>query len=241
MADRHGDGSRPGTRGERRFPRARDGAAERPPAAPEAEAARLLRGRDDDSARACSPAGCWRRGIAGAAIVLPAIGFALGPGVRGGGLPLAGRRPAEQLHRDHYTPVTFTLVADVGERARRSRTCASATRQHRRGPHPDPFIAISTRCAHLGCPVRWVGPPAAVRVPVSRRRLQRRLVRSGRAAGAAARPLQDERQNGQVQLGPRFSVNSELEALLPARPGRAAGWPVAVPVPEAPNGALSPP
>ena len=80
--------------------------------------------------------------------------------------------------------------------ARRRSTCAAATRTSttREGmpapPETDaPVVAISSRCMHLGCPVRWTSAAAALHLPVPRRRL--RLQRRGRrrSAGAPARPL----------------------------------------------------
>ena len=47
-------------------------------------------------------------GSPGAIVALPAIGFAAGAAVRGGGRHLAGRRPARRLHRRHLPPVVIT-------------------------------------------------------------------------------------------------------------------------------------
>ena len=90
---------------------------------------------------------------------------------------------------------------------------------------------------HLGCPVRFVEAAAALHLPVPRRRL--RLPRQGRrrSAGPPARPLlHRDAQRHSVEIGPRFSVNSELAALLAARPGRAARRHRPVPLPVAAHG-----
>ena len=157
-------------------------------------------------------------GIAGAAIMLPAIGFALGPVFEEKDFPWQDVGPPGNFVEDNYTPVTFSMVTDVGEAGK---TLAYV---RKRNPsldtdNPDEFIAISTRCAHLGCPVRWVEPGTAVRVPVSRRRLRRPGPGRGRPAGAAAGPVQDP---GAERAGPaRPALQRQLrsEALLRARPG----------------------
>ena len=95
----------------------------------------------------------------------------------------SGRRATSRA--DNYTPDhVHAQHRPRARRARRPPTSARAIRASTSGA--DEFIAISTRCAHLGCPVRWVEPCAAVRVPVPRRRLQRAWARS-RAARRCAR------------------------------------------------------
>ena len=75
-----------------------------------------------------------------------------------------------------------------------------------------PVIAISSRCMHLGCPVRWTAAAAALHLPVPRRRLRLRAARSP-AARRCARSTTSTRgcATAQVEVGPRYSVNSEFE------------------------------
>ncbi len=92
------------------------------------------------------------------------------------------------------------------------------------------FIAISSRCAHLGCPVRWVDAAERFICPCHGG-VYDLLGRP--VGGPPVRPLDRfyTRVIGEyVQVGPRFSVNSELRPLLPARPRRAAGRHRPVPV-----------
>ena len=130
--------------------------------------------------------------VAASAFVLPALGFALGPGLREA-RAAAGRPSARSTTSPSstYVPKVITIVAGIGEAGK------TTVYVRKRNPKIDTekpdeynqFIAISTRCMHLGCPVRFVEAAAALHLPVPRRRL--RLPRQGRRrpAGAPARPL----------------------------------------------------
>jgi menaquinol-cytochrome c reductase iron-sulfur subunit len=96
-------------------------------------------------------------GIASAAFGLPALGFALGPifedqeprrwqdvGSVGDFLDDDGRP------LPNYLPRVITIIGEIGE----SGKTTIYVRGEDRGPRIE-FIAISTRCAHLGCPVRY--------------------------------------------------------------------------------------
>ena len=83
------------------------------------------------------------------------------------------------------------------------------------------WVAISSRCAHLGCPVRWV--PAAERFicPCHGGVYDLQGVRVG---GPPPRPLDRfytrlNEKTGLVEVGPRYSVNSELRIFSPRDPG----------------------
>src|SRR5688500_1910682 len=157
-------------------------------------------------------------GIAGAAIMLPAIGFALGPVFEEKDFPWQDVGPPGNFVEDNYTPVTFSMVTDVGE--------AGKTLAYVRKRNPnidtdtsDEFIAISTRCAHLGCPVRWVGPAQRFVCPCHGGVYDARGQVEG---GPPVRPLDRFKTrvvNGQVQIGPRYSVNSDLKRFSARDPG----------------------
>ena len=157
-------------------------------------------------------------GIAGAAIMLPAIGFALGPVFEEEDFPWQSVGPPGNFVEDNYTPVTFSMVTDVGEAGK---TLAYV---RKRNPsldtdNPDEFIAISTRCAHLGCPVRWVGPAQRFVCPCHGGVYDARGQVEG---GPPVRPLDRFKTrvlNGQVQIGPRYSVNSDLKRFSWLVPG----------------------
>jgi Rieske Fe-S protein len=157
-------------------------------------------------------------GIAGAAIMLPAIGFALGPVFEEADFPWQDVGPPERFVEDNYTPVTFSLVSDVGE--------AGKTLAYVRKRNPsldtklkDEYVAISTRCAHLGCPVRWVTPSQRFVCPCHGGVYDAQGQVEG---GPPVRPLDRFKTrvvNGQVQIGPRYSVNSDLQRFSARDPG----------------------
>ena len=152
---------------------------------------------------------------------------------------MAGRRAAERLQPRTTTPRSRSRWSpSVGEAGKTTRLRAQAQPEPSTASYPDEFVAISTRCAHLGCPVRWVSPAQRFVCPCHGGVYDAQGEVEG---GPPVRPLdrfETRVQNGQVQLGPRYSVNSRAEAVLRARPGRAARRPVAVPVPEALHGAV---
>jgi len=161
--------------------------------------------------------------IAAAAFTLPALGFALGP--------LFSRVPFEwqtigvpsDFPKDTYSTITFTITPGVGEVGRtiayvRTRDPAIDTEKE---DQYNQFVALSSRCMHLGCPVRFT--PAAQRFicPCHGGVYDfRGLVN----AGPPVRPLDrfyTRLHDGYVQIGPRYSVNSELHrfsARDPAEP-----------------------
>jgi len=81
-----------------------------------------------------------------------------------------------------------------------------------------PYIAISTRCAHLGCPVRWVEAARKFICPCHGGVYD---LLGRREGGPPVRPLDRfyTRVVGeQVQVGQRFSVNSQLRHFSPRDP-----------------------
>lgn len=86
----------------------------------------------------------------------------------------------------------------------------------------DHVVAISSRCLHVGCSVRYVPAAGAFVCPCHGSVYD---VRGHRTGGPPPRPLDRFYtlvRDGQVLLGPRFSVNSELKRFAP----RAAGQPL---------------
>ena len=83
------------------------------------------------------------------------------------------------------------------------------------------WIAISTRCMHLGCPVRFVAAAGRFICPCHGGVYDFRGIRTG---GPPVRPLDRfytrlNPASGLVELGPRYSVNSELHRFSPRDPG----------------------
>ena len=82
-----------------------------------------------------------------------------------------------------------------------------------------PYVAISNRCMHLGCPVRYIQAAQRFICPCHGGVYDFRGFVVG---GPPVRPLDrfyTRVRNGQVQIGPRYSVNAELERFSPRDPG----------------------
>ena len=90
-----------------------------------------------------------------------------------------------------YKPVTITIAPGIGEAG----YSLAYVRRHNvaiDGPVKDQYdhvIAISSRCVHVGCPVRYVEAAAAFVLSLPRWRLQLPRDPNGRPAATAAGPL----------------------------------------------------
>jgi menaquinol-cytochrome c reductase iron-sulfur subunit len=157
--------------------------------------------------------------VAGAAFLLPALGFAAGSA-------LFDRPPAQwetvgkpdDFPNDTYIPKVITETSGVGEIGKTTVYMRAFNPQIDKPPNPpqlppgttNDFIAISTRCMHLGCPVRYVDASQRFICPCHGGVYDFTGMVSG---GPPVRPLDRfyvRVLNGQVQVGPRYSVNSEF-------------------------------
>jgi menaquinol-cytochrome c reductase iron-sulfur subunit len=163
-------------------------------------------------------------GVATAAVGLPALGFALGPifeKTEHQGWQDVG--PEADFNASSYVPKVITIDPNTGEAGKttiyvRKATPADRSPSDKPGHAPLPYVAISTRCAHLGCPVNYV--PAAERFicPCHGGVYDKQ----GKVVGGPpVRPLDrfyTRVQNGRVQVGQRFSVDSHLRRFSPRDP-----------------------
>ncbi len=152
-------------------------------------------------------------GLATAAFGLPALGFALGPNFS----ETEPNRwqdvgPESDFNKVSYTQKIIDLVANIGD----SGKTTIYVRQYSKAIDGDknsdlPYVAISNRCMHLGCPVRYIqaaqrficpchggvyGPLGQV------------------AGGPPVRPLDRfyTRVNaGRIEVGPRYSLDSHFK------------------------------
>ena len=158
-------------------------------------------------------------GIASAAFGLPALGFALGP-VFEDASPERFRDvgPERDFNPDSYVPRVITVDAATGEAGkttiyvRRSNPSKDTDRLNQ------PYVAISTRCTHLGCPVRYVLASQRFICPCHGGIYGADGKPSG---GPPVRPLdrfETRVENGRVLVGDRFSLNSKLEKFSPRDP-----------------------
>jgi len=159
--------------------------------------------------------------VATAAIILPALGFALGPVFEEQEQSWHDVGPVEDPQNDTYTPVTVRVASGIGEVGW---TTAYLRRRNdsidtEKADQYNQVVAISTRCMHLGCPVRFVSAAERFICPCHGGVYDF----TGRVdGGPPVRPLDrfyTRVVNGRVQLGPRFSVNQELERFSPRDPG----------------------
>ena len=160
-------------------------------------------------------------GIAGAAIVLPAVGFALAPIFEKPDEIWESVGPPSRFTPDTYKPVVFTLVEGIGEAGKTTAFVRQGSQKYEEDPNS--YVAISTRCAHLGCPVNFVSASKSFVCPCHGGvyDFQGKVI-----GGPPVRPLdrfQTRIEKGQVQIGPRYSVTSQLEPVRYRDPGEFTG------------------
>ena len=160
-------------------------------------------------------------GIAGAAIVLPAVGFSLAPIFDNPEETWEGVGPLDQFKPDSYRQAVITQVDGVGE-------IGKTTVYIRKGnptfdEDPNEYIAISNRCAHLGCPVRFISASSVFICPCHGGvyDFEGKVI-----GGPPVRPLdrfQTRVSGDQLEIGPRYSVTSQLEPVRARDPGAFTG------------------
>ncbi len=160
--------------------------------------------------------------VAAASFALPAIGFAIGPIFKQPPHYWETIGRTEDFPDNNYVPVVVTLTRGIGEAGKGT----VYVRQHNDALDTDPYdkhtpyIAISNRCAHLGCPVRWVDAAERFICPCHGGVYN---LLGEPVGGPPVRPLdrfETRVVGGMVQLyTARFSVNSELRRFSPRDPG----------------------
>ena len=161
-------------------------------------------------------------GIAAAAFVLPSVGFALGPVFEEVEQRWEPVGPPENFPDDTYVPKVVTLVEGIGQTGKSTIYIRAFNPQFDTEPRDqyNRWIALSTRCMHLGCPIRFVEASARFLCPCHGGVYGFTGEVTG---GPPVRPLDrfyTRERNGQVEIGPRYSVNSELERFSPRDPGQ---------------------
>jgi quinol---cytochrome c reductase iron-sulfur subunit, bacillus type len=168
-------------------------------------------------------------GVAVAAVALPAVGFAVAPLFEEVKSPWQSVGPLSDFSQQTYRQVVITAVEDIGETGKTTAFVRQGNPDLTGLPSgyqqetADEYIAISTRCAHLGCPVNFVGAARNFICPCH----------GGvygflgeRIGGPPVRPLdrfQTRVTNGQVELGPRYSVTNDFDPVRARDPGEFTG------------------
>jgi menaquinol-cytochrome c reductase iron-sulfur subunit len=163
-------------------------------------------------------------GVAAAAFTLPALGFAIGP--------LFSRVPfnwqavgkPSDFTDTEYSVKVITIVQGIGEAGNsiayvRLRNPAIDTEPEDQYNH---YVALSSRCMHLGCPVRYVAAAERFICPCHGGVYD---FRGEVAGGPPVRPLDRfytrlNQTTGLVEIGPRYSVNFQLQRFSPRDPAQ---------------------
>jgi menaquinol-cytochrome c reductase iron-sulfur subunit len=166
----------------------------------------------------------WAQGVGGvaaAAFALPALGFAIAPIFTHQPWSWQAIGTPADFPDNTYMTKVITITPGAGEAGNtiayvRARDPKIDTEPEDQYNH---FVALSSRCMHLGCPVRYV--PAAERFicPCHGGVYDFRGMVAG---GPPVRPLDrfyTRVNNGLVEIGPRYSVNNELQRFSPRFPG----------------------
>jgi Rieske Fe-S protein len=162
--------------------------------------------------------------VTAAAFSLPALAFAMGPLFSREPFSWQAIGPPSDFNQTTYSTKVLTIVQGIGEAGTsiayvRTRNPAIDTEKEDQYNH---WIALSSRCMHLGCPVRYVQAAERFICPCHGGVYDFRGMVAG---GPPVRPLDRfyTRMNsntGLVEIGPRYSVNSELERFSARDPGQ---------------------
>jgi Rieske Fe-S protein len=183
--------------------------------------------------------------VATAAVALPALGFAIAPVFEHTADTWQAVGPVSRFTEQSYLPEVITVEPGIGEAG----LSIAYVRRHSEaidGPVKDEYdrvIAISSRCVHVGCPVRYVAAARSFVCPCHGGVYDFRGLRT---AGPPPRPLDRFYtlvREGTVYVGPRYSVNNELRRFAPRDPGEPLDgigqflYPAVPSTPPAPPGA----
>ena len=153
--------------------------------------------------------------LAAMGFTLPVLGFAAGTPLfeRPAAVWTAIGKPGD-FPKDTYVPKVVTMVQGVGEIGKTTayvRARNDSLDKDIQFPDGIDLVALSTRCMHLGCPVRYTDAAKRFICPCHGGVYDF----TGKVVGGPpVRPLDRfhlRMRNGQVEVGPRFSVNSQFE------------------------------
>ena len=162
-------------------------------------------------------------GVAIGGVVLSAVGFAAGQPFVEVDTGWHDVGPLDEIPKDTYVPRVVTLDPKTGQVGKST----VYVRQRNTDVDTEPadewnkVIAISSRCMHMGCPARYVQAARNFVCPCHGGVYD---FRGEVAAGPPVRPLDRFYtrigDDGRVQVGKRFSVNSQIERFSPRPPGQ---------------------
>jgi menaquinol-cytochrome c reductase iron-sulfur subunit len=161
-------------------------------------------------------------GVALTAVALPVVGFAVAPIFDRPEETWEGVGPADDYVSDTYRQAVITIVEGVGDVGKTTVYIRKGSADL--GEDPNTYIAVSTRCAHLGCPVNFVAAAGTFICPCHGGvyDFEGKVI-----GGPPVRPL-DRFQtrlaaDGTLEIGPRYSVTNDLEPVQARDPGEFTG------------------
>ena len=160
--------------------------------------------------------------VAVTAFTLPALAIGVAPVFEKHDQPWQALGPPEDFDDKSYVAKTFTATAGIGEVGKSTVYVRKYNEQidSEQRDEYNAYIAISTRCMHLGCPVRYVAASELFICPCHGGAYDK----EGKVSdGPPVRPLDrfyTRVQDGLVEIGPRFSLNSEMRRFSPRDPGQ---------------------
>ncbi len=160
-------------------------------------------------------------GVALAAVALPALGFAIAPIFDQPEEDWQAVGLLDDFVPETYKPRVITIVEGIGEAGKSTVYVRQGSPDL--GEDPASYIAITTRCAHLGCPVRFVQAAGNFICPCHGGVYDFQGLVIG---GPPVRPLdrfQTRVVDDAVEIGPRYSVTSQLDPVRARDPGEFTG------------------
>ena len=161
-------------------------------------------------------------GLAAAAIILPAVGFAVAPIFHRGKERWEGVGPTSDFVEDTYRQVVFTETEGIGDAGKTHRLRPQELRRtwakSRASSSPSPTAAPTSAARS-----------ASSRPPATSSARATAASTTSRASGSAARRCarstasRPASRKGQVEVGPRYSVTSQMEPVRARDPGEFTG------------------
>jgi menaquinol-cytochrome c reductase iron-sulfur subunit len=154
-------------------------------------------------------------------VALPLVAFSVAPILETPDEVWEAVGSTDEFTPDVYRAVIITIRAGIGEAGKTTAYVRQGSEEL--DEDPNEYIAISTRCAHLGCPVRFVQAAGIFSCPCHGGAYDFEGLVIG---GPPVRPLdrfQTRVVSGQVEIGPRYSVTGDLEPVRARDPGEFTG------------------
>jgi Rieske Fe-S protein len=158
--------------------------------------------------------------VAVASVALPALGFAIGPALESQPAQWEAVGAPSDFSDTAFTPRVITLQEGIGQ-AGKGLVYVRRGNPAVDGPAAPGFVALTSRCSHVGCPVDYVEAAQSFVCPCHGGVYD---FRGQRIAGPPVRGLDrfaTRVRAGRLELGPRYSVDEHLRRRPARDPGEA--------------------